>query len=574
MSIRDDMIQKVVGNPGKYSIQQLQAAVEDGTLPAYVVVPIIEDKVQQQKQMQAAMQAQQEQPPQSTIVEQIMQEAEQMGGGVEQLPSNLPQEYAGGGIVAFDEGGEVERYQEGGRTNPPWSRVLQSVLGMPVTEEELEEERIKKERRKILEQYERTEFPLTPGEAEQQEYYGKPDKRLIRGLRALIPGAGEAAIPSGMEAEMGMGGVYQAPPPTVPSAPMAGRQDMMETNRAMTGTPPEYPGFGPSGITTPAGGAGFGGLSGIMDEIKALQEKEGIRPTAKQRFEEAAPAFRKLVGGIEASRKEETDRLRGQVTGKAYEGLESELRKEAEQMGVDKQTARNMAIFKAGLAMMAGTSRNALENIGKGAMVGAEDYQRAASEIKKAQKENQRMMANIEQARRAEQRGDIEKQVDALNRAKDQELKVEEYLFKGVESAGIKDEETVRALFKDRLTVAGQMGVAGIQAKSREDLAALRAELNGPKGALTEYQKQTLLSKARAEYPIEKARIEYAKSKGYSRTPKLGEDQEFDGEANRYWMAKIHTRAGLPYDSGAASRTQGQPINYRAAGYNVLGQSQ
>jgi len=112
MSIRDDMIQKVLGNPGKYSIQQLQAAMQSGTLPAYVVVPIIQDKVQQQKQMQAAMQ--QQQPPQSTVAEQVMQEAAQMGGGVEQLPSNLPQEYAEGGIVAFGDGGEVERYQNTG----------------------------------------------------------------------------------------------------------------------------------------------------------------------------------------------------------------------------------------------------------------------------------------------------------------------------------------------------------------------------------------------------------------------------------------------------------------------------
>lgn len=113
MSIRDDMVQKVLGNPGKYSIQQLQAAMRSGSLPAYVVVPIIQDKVQQQKQMQTAM-AMQQQLPQTTIAEQVMQEAAQMGGGVDQLPTNLPQEYAEGGIVAFDEGGEVERYQGGG----------------------------------------------------------------------------------------------------------------------------------------------------------------------------------------------------------------------------------------------------------------------------------------------------------------------------------------------------------------------------------------------------------------------------------------------------------------------------
>jgi hypothetical protein len=43
-----------------------------------------------------------------------MQQAEQEDRGVETLPSNLPQSYAGGGIIAFEGGGEVERYQNKG----------------------------------------------------------------------------------------------------------------------------------------------------------------------------------------------------------------------------------------------------------------------------------------------------------------------------------------------------------------------------------------------------------------------------------------------------------------------------
>jgi hypothetical protein len=42
-----------------------------------------------------------------------MQQAAQEGQGIEALPSNLPQEYAGGGIIAFEGGGEVQRFNEG-----------------------------------------------------------------------------------------------------------------------------------------------------------------------------------------------------------------------------------------------------------------------------------------------------------------------------------------------------------------------------------------------------------------------------------------------------------------------------
>jgi len=92
--------------------------------------------------------------------------------------------------------------------------------------------------------------------------------------------------------------------------------------------------------------------------------------------------------------------------GKAYEGLESLLKQEEvdAKKGLDQDKA--MAILNAGLAMMAGTSPRALENIGKGAMVGTGQYAEAMKDFKKAAKERQRAMADIEQARRAEARDD------------------------------------------------------------------------------------------------------------------------------------------------------------------------
>ena len=100
----------------KLSIPQLQQAIKAGTVPAYVGIPLLQEKVKLQKSMQAQM-GQQEQP-EGTVAEQVMREAE-MEGGIDQLPSNLPvygeeemgggmPEYARGGIVALAEGGEAE----------------------------------------------------------------------------------------------------------------------------------------------------------------------------------------------------------------------------------------------------------------------------------------------------------------------------------------------------------------------------------------------------------------------------------------------------------------------------------
>ena len=101
-----------MGDAQKLSVQQLHQAVQDGTLPAYVGIPLIQDKMQQQKAASAPQP--QKQPP---IAQQIMQEsaphpqmmAQAQPQGIETAQSNLPQEgMAGGGIVAFAEGGLPE----------------------------------------------------------------------------------------------------------------------------------------------------------------------------------------------------------------------------------------------------------------------------------------------------------------------------------------------------------------------------------------------------------------------------------------------------------------------------------
>jgi len=112
------------------SVQQLHQAVADGTLPAYVGVPMIQDKMKQQQQAMA-MQQPQQQPP---IADQIMQasaprrmprrapipqeqqvasEVEQAPEqGIEAAPSNLPTQMAQGGILSFADGGMDDQTED------------------------------------------------------------------------------------------------------------------------------------------------------------------------------------------------------------------------------------------------------------------------------------------------------------------------------------------------------------------------------------------------------------------------------------------------------------------------------
>jgi flagellum-specific peptidoglycan hydrolase FlgJ len=84
----------------KLSIPQLQMSIKNGTIPAYAGIPLLQEKVKEAQKAKVAQASQQ--PP---IAQEVMQQAEQMQG-VQNLPSNLPEQgYNDGGIVAFAHGG-------------------------------------------------------------------------------------------------------------------------------------------------------------------------------------------------------------------------------------------------------------------------------------------------------------------------------------------------------------------------------------------------------------------------------------------------------------------------------------
>jgi hypothetical protein len=131
-SLQDDMSRRAASmaamakratNP--QDIQAIQKnlvdGVQNGSIQPYVGIPLIQELTQKLTEAKAQMaqgmagagmqQGQQGVP----IAQQVMQQAVQADQpqGLEALPSNLPQEYAGGGIIAFEGGGEVQRFNEG-----------------------------------------------------------------------------------------------------------------------------------------------------------------------------------------------------------------------------------------------------------------------------------------------------------------------------------------------------------------------------------------------------------------------------------------------------------------------------
>jgi hypothetical protein len=97
----------------------LTEQVRNGVLPPYGGIPIIQALTQKLSRAQnaAGMAQAQQQAGRPPIAQEVMQQAA-MDEGVAALPSGLPQSYAPGGLVAFEEGGKVERYQNQGLVSP------------------------------------------------------------------------------------------------------------------------------------------------------------------------------------------------------------------------------------------------------------------------------------------------------------------------------------------------------------------------------------------------------------------------------------------------------------------------
>lgn len=125
-----DSVFNPAGIAERLSVQQLQQAIQSGSIPPYIGVPMLQQKVQMEQRMRnASAQPQQGQP---SIAEQVMADAQ----GVSQLQSNLPEQYAGGGIVAFARGGipdiEADQFDEDSEDemNDEIRKVLRQMQGM------------------------------------------------------------------------------------------------------------------------------------------------------------------------------------------------------------------------------------------------------------------------------------------------------------------------------------------------------------------------------------------------------------------------------------------------------------
>jgi hypothetical protein len=275
----------------------------------------------------------------------------------------VPDEYAGGGIIAFDNGGGVSIEEEIEAYRPRGVSSLFGMMPQGIGSGNID--------------YKLSQLGYT------REQIAKMDPAMKRYIAA------------------------NATAPTAPTAPTAAK--------------PTTPATAPTTPGAPVAGPG------------------AMQPAAK------ADDFASYLSRIEGA----------MPGGQALQGLEKEVQESREARKAEKAQAGWMSLAMAGLNVAAGTSPFALVNLGKGLSEGLKNYADELKDQKKLDREDRKLLADIEKARRDEKRGNVTAAMGSYERALD------------------------RLSAEDRARIAAETSerVARIGAESRDQLGFLRDRL-------------------------------------------------------------------------------------------------
>jgi hypothetical protein len=356
-------------------LQNMLRGVADEALIGYVQNPQGEvpsflalSELQRRKDTRAKYQA--EQTPESSVAEDITQEAQPSGlamlagqtqqnmgeQGVADLPidDSMYQEdsFANGGIVAFQGGGILKKARDYLLPpSPTTMRELQSKTRLS---------------------------PFMGGMGDMDAYqYADPNyllkKREMLYRQLDMPGADKNAIYAEINALD-----QQAARPAggyVPTEKAAMTDAEVQAKNVLAQTTPPPPVVNPYGVDTSI--------------PRPLSVEEAMK------------------------RQDEAMRLAG-VDQDFYKNQAAELLEQREALKGERSEAANMALIRAGLATMGGTSPFALVNLGKGAEAGVEQYMLDSRNIRAENRLLKQADLKLREAQNAQQRGDAQGAIKAI----------------------------------------------------------------------------------------------------------------------------------------------------------------
>ena len=333
-----------------------------------------EDERARVREAQKGIMAQMNQQPQGTVAEEQMAAINAMDqglGGLDVPDDLVGNEYtaAGGGIVAFETGGDVDlekqreedrarlksMYEAGRISLEEFGRAIADIAALPLrgVAGAYDSAVVRPMRAAGLDAGYLSPY-LVPEGVDPESMTPFSDQMRSRASAVAPATSGIAALADGSDNRFQRGPVVagitdQPPAPTGPGATGSGAAPGAAPRDTGPGAAPSMP---------------SGGLAGLLKDIKTREAQ--LRDEATKASDIEAAGLEKERTALEAAKEE----------AKKY-GTEQEekYKKRGERLEKDEKQNPYMSLIEAGLAIAAGESPNALKNLAVGAQQGLKGYQ-------------------------------------------------------------------------------------------------------------------------------------------------------------------------------------------------------
>lgn len=358
---------------------------------------VLRQKVQAQKAMQGMQAQNMAQGPK--VVEQDL-----MNAGIGAMPVDVDvPEYAGGGIVAFDDGGPVQRYQNRGLV----SSEQFGDMGR-LSPEEIETNRL---REQIRRRYAFTTSPLgrftapptgfSPAMGAYSEYQAR--RAGLQDVLNALPNLNREQLE---QLDISLRAMDQRPLVSQQTAPEAAKQTAPVTSAAELRKLETEAGDSYTtkpGLTPQQSAANIAAARPPVDPDDKGLGALTARPTAYADLMTQAREFVKQNSPEPEKIQSITDYVAAQKEALTAAGFDfnlvknqiSEIRAEKEQSKADRKEAVNLRLLEAGLGILGGESPYALVNVGKGAAPALKGLSEDIKDIKKIDRERDKAMRDL-----------------------------------------------------------------------------------------------------------------------------------------------------------------------------------
>jgi hypothetical protein len=372
-------VNKITSTLAKLGDPELQQYAQMHKNDPYIMALAMSESNRRKELRAASQESMQEQPK---VVDQMVAEMapQQMpeDQGIGQLPAG-DMNFAGGGIIAFADGGDVERYQSAGLTRP---QFIQDIMALPQAFDELKErareedalraeadKRMAQKRQEMLDARSKTSFFNYLFGSPERDAEGVAEYKKATSPEALAPVKAEPtkvtptyspADYSGMDRRI-MTGSSLPNIPSINPPPKAKVDDKAPPAPAA-----------PGAIKLPS-------ISDLTALRQQISDKQDFKDPAAAGLLELEARERAAAAADKQAIERDAARFKD-----AYKGREARLAEREADIGKQKESNTGLALLNAGLAIMS-TPGGLATAIGKGAQVGTAQFSAGLDKIRSAQ---------------------------------------------------------------------------------------------------------------------------------------------------------------------------------------------